>query len=445
MFERRSDLVNLVAVVEARGIGAAAERLALTQPAPSRAIARLAARFGAGLFERLPTGVRPTAVVADAVGRFREDFPEVEVRLRPAGRTEGLRLLEAGESDLHCGGMDAAAPMPALLRREALPAVTLGMAARRDHPLRAEAATVEALANYPWVDCDAGPAAPGRAEGLDGFLGRLHARTGRRVRTVVRAGAAGVALLASGPWLARLPLELPVRLPGRLLAALPLRFGRQRRRTGLALRRSAEDLAPVRALRDRGRGRHDPPALGGAGGQRRAADHGLPDRGVDRRRHRLDRRRGRPARPGPGGAGSRRPGPWPTAAGASSCRDPCPASDRQSGRARRGTQAPSLRRHGGAGGTVPRHAGSVDGTRRRIRRDRHSVGAADRRAERPPSEQIGCCARRPHPLRRNVSTACPNHYGQARTGSVGRCFQSGCAMKTKQDHCSKIQGSIREP
>ena len=41
-----------------------------------------------------------------------------------------------------------------------------------------------------------------------------------------------------------------VRLPGRPLAALPLKFGRRRCPTGLVMRRSAESLAPVCALRD---------------------------------------------------------------------------------------------------------------------------------------------------------------------------------------------------
>ena len=138
MFERRSELEKLVAVAEAGKIVAAAERLALTQPALTRAIARLEGRFGAAPFERLATGVRPTAlgatvteqarrllrafeevedriggaiagrsgriratadalwmqaVMPEAVGRFRERFPEVELRLRGAGQAEGLRLL----------------------------------------------------------------------------------------------------------------------------------------------------------------------------------------------------------------------------------------------------------------------------------------------------------------------------------------------------------------
>ena len=299
MFERRSELEKLVAVAEAGKIVAAADRLAMTQPALTRAIARLESRFGASLFERLPTGVRPTplgaavaeqarrllrafeeaedriggvlagrtgciratadalwmqAVMPEAVGRFREDFPEVELRLRSAGRAEGLRLLESGDSDLHCGGIDTSGRLPDHLRREPLPALTMGVVAHRHHPLQAGGATVAALADWPWIDCIAdlepfgGPEA--ESPSLNGLLDRLHARTGQRAASVLRAGAAGLALMASGPYLAWLPLEMLVRLPGRPLSALPVAFGRRRCPTGLVLRRSAESLAPVCALRD---------------------------------------------------------------------------------------------------------------------------------------------------------------------------------------------------
>ena len=299
MFRRRSEIEKFLAVAEAGKIVAAADRLAMTQPALTRAIARLESRIGAPLFERLPTGVRPTAlgatvaeqarrllrafeetedriggtlagrsgrirasadalwmqaVMPEAVGRFREAFPGVELRLRVAARAEGLRLLDAGDSELHCGGIDAGECLPDHLRRESLPAMTMAVVAHRNHPLHAAGATATAtaaaLADWPWIDwiADLGPEPDSPA--LDDLLDRLHARTGRRVASIVRAGAAGLALMASGPYLAWLPMEMLVRLPGRPLSPLPLEFGRRRCPTGLVLRRSSESLAPVRGLRD---------------------------------------------------------------------------------------------------------------------------------------------------------------------------------------------------
>ena len=190
------------------------------------------------------------AVLPEAVGRFREAVPGIELRLRSAGRAEGLGLLEAGDSDLHCGGIDGRKRLPDHLRCEELPALTMGVVAHRNYPLQAGGATVEALADWPWIDCiaDLGPEAG--SPSLNALLDRLHARTGRRVASVVRAGVAGLGLMASGPYLAWLPLEMLARLPGRPLSPLPLEFGRRRCPTGLVLRRSAEGLAPVRALRD---------------------------------------------------------------------------------------------------------------------------------------------------------------------------------------------------
>ena len=295
VFDRRSDLVKLIAVADAGGILAAAERLAITQPALGRVIARLELRFGGRLFERLPSGVRLTAlgtvaadrtrhvlreieaaeakiaaavsgrtgrfritadpmwmeaVLAPAIARFRDTCPGVELTLRTASFAAGLRLLTCGESDLHCGAIDAGAPLPAFLRRERVLDTTAGIVAHAEHPLLAGRPAVRDLVSWPWIDY--GGAAPAAAAGSgpppDGILDALHARTGRRVKTVLRADAAGLYLLATGPWLARLPLDFLDGLPGTPLRPLPLGFGRCRCPAGSIARRSAEDLAPFRLL-----------------------------------------------------------------------------------------------------------------------------------------------------------------------------------------------------
>ena len=295
MFERRSDLVRLLAVADAERIVAAADRLAMTQPALSRIVARLEREFGGSLFERIPAGVRPTrlgalvverarrilreieegedmvvaalagrtgrfrvtaaplwmqAVVAPAVQAFHAAFPAIELRLRTAAWRDGVRRLADGRSDLHCGGLDTGESLPAHLRREPFLDVTGGIVAANGHPLHADGPEPRDLAGWPWIDFDGpdGGDAGGDGPSLTAVLDELRELTGRPVRAVVRAGSAGLTLLADGPWLAWLPLDLLDRLPGTPLRALPLAFGRRGYRTGFVARRSAEDLEPFRML-----------------------------------------------------------------------------------------------------------------------------------------------------------------------------------------------------
>lgn len=298
MFERRSDLVRLLAVADAERVTTAADRLAMTQPALSRVLARMEREFGARLFERLPSGIRPTrvgalaveharrilreigdgeeavaaavagrtgrtgrfrvtapslwmqAVVAPAVQAFHAAFPEIELKLRTAAWREGVRQLADGRSDLHCGGVDSGEALPAHLRRERFLDVTGGVVAASGHPLHAAGPEPRDLAGCPWIDFD-GPS--GGEDGSDrpslaAVLDELQGLTGGPVRAIVRAGSTGLTLLAAGPWLAWLPLDLLDRLPGTPLRALPLAFGRHRYRTGFVARRSAEDLEPFRML-----------------------------------------------------------------------------------------------------------------------------------------------------------------------------------------------------
>ena len=194
MFETRSELEQLLAVADEGRIVAAAERLSMTQPALTRTIAKLERRAGGALFERLPSGVRLTAlgtvaverarrlareladtderigeavagrgarlrvsaaplwmraVVAPAALRFQTECPGVALTLRSAAFGEGVRLLADGAGDLHFGGIDDGRALPAFLRREPLLRVTAGIVARRGHPLHSAHPTPDDLVRHP--------------------------------------------------------------------------------------------------------------------------------------------------------------------------------------------------------------------------------------------------------------------------------------------------------
>ena len=293
MFEKRSDLVRFLAVAEAGRVRLAAERLTMTQPALTRIIARLERRFAGRLFERLPNGVRLTAlgatvaerarrilrefedaeteidaarsgragifrvtanptwtetVLAEAAARFHALFPAIELRLETATRSEGLRLLARGQSDLHCGGIDDGRRLPDFLRRERFLDMTAGIVAWRDHPLLTRDVTADDLARAAWIDVDAS-AAPVPGDGLPSLamlLDQLYDATHTRAKTILRSGSAGLFLVTNGPYLAWLSLTFLERLPGLSIRPLPVTIGRYDYRSGFVARRSAEDLPPFR-------------------------------------------------------------------------------------------------------------------------------------------------------------------------------------------------------
>ena len=295
MFEKRIEIVRFLAVAETGQVSAAAERLAMNQPALSRIIVRLERRFGRPLFERVPGGMRLTAlgagvaerarrilreyedaeraldaaiagraggfrvtanptwsetVLARVTARFHEAFPAIELAFETVTRAEGLRRLEVGESDLHCGGVDDGAPLPRHLRRERFIDMTAGIVASRDHPLTARRVTRADLARYPWVDFDS-PATPPPGDGrptLAALLRTLHDTTHRRVQTVARSRTAGLYVMAGAPYLAWLAVTFIERLPGAFLRPLPIAFGTYVYRSGFVARRSAESLPPFRRL-----------------------------------------------------------------------------------------------------------------------------------------------------------------------------------------------------
>ena len=94
-----------------------------------------AALQSCGIFRVTASLVWSEAVLAQAIVRFHNAFPAIELRLETTTRVEGLRRLEHGESDLHCGGIDEDEPLPDFLRRERFLDVTAGIVASRDDPL----------------------------------------------------------------------------------------------------------------------------------------------------------------------------------------------------------------------------------------------------------------------------------------------------------------------
>lgn len=297
MFEKRKDLTKFLAVAETGAILSAADKLGITQPALSRVVARLERQFGGRLFDRMSTGVRLTplgAVVADLarhilyeievaeekinatlsgrtgslrvtagpvwmgavlpeiIARFHETCPGVEVKLKTTPLSEGIRLLANGDSDLHCGGINSNEPLPQFLRSERFLDMTWGIVADKNHPLHSGIAGEEVLADYPWIDFDAplrADAANGRPS-LTAVLDQLYDRTGRRVKTVTRAGSGGLSLMRVGPYLSWLSLTFLDRIPGDPLKPLPVAFGSLRYRAGMVSRRSADDLSPFGIFRD---------------------------------------------------------------------------------------------------------------------------------------------------------------------------------------------------
>lgn len=283
MFHRRSELVQLIATAEHGNLLAAARALGLTQPTLSYTIAQLEKRIGVPLFERLTAprpGVRLTplgeaaarharrilreheageeqfaSLLAGREGRvrvaasavflqgllpgtlaaFHEEFPGIEVELRPAGY-DAPGLLAEGRIDLYCGIMGDD-PLPEGLRCDALQDTAAGIVARRDHPLQGRDPSREDLAGYPWIVFGAVP-----DDEDESLLDDIRRRAGRPVQRVVRCGPDGLYLMQAGDYLAELPLECLDRLPGGFLAPLRGEPGTRTIRAGILSRHSDASL-----------------------------------------------------------------------------------------------------------------------------------------------------------------------------------------------------------
>jgi DNA-binding transcriptional LysR family regulator len=108
------DVRVLMSVVQAGSMHKAAERLATSQPAVSRAIADLEHAFGVRLLDRSPTGIEPTqyahAIIKRGLAVFdelRQGFKDIEFLADPT----------SGELRIGCSEQSAAGPVLAVIDR----------------------------------------------------------------------------------------------------------------------------------------------------------------------------------------------------------------------------------------------------------------------------------------------------------------------------------------
>jgi DNA-binding transcriptional LysR family regulator len=188
-------LRHFLAVVDHRGISAAAEELHISQPALTKSVRQLEQALGVKLFERLPTGVVPTRfgeilarrvrlidleyrhalaeieaikggtggtinlgagpvwmarLLPPIVAEFERQQPNVKIRMRGGVIDTLVPALLAGELDVICSSLDF--PTHPEIIKEHLTEIRHVLVARPEHPLasRKEIAAADLL-DYPWV------------------------------------------------------------------------------------------------------------------------------------------------------------------------------------------------------------------------------------------------------------------------------------------------------
>jgi DNA-binding transcriptional LysR family regulator len=188
-------LRHFLAVVEHKGITAAADALHISQPALTKSIRQLEDNLGVPLFERLPTGVVPTPfgeilarrvrlmdleyrhalaeihavkggaggtiavgagpvwmmkILPPVIAAFHRQQANVKIRLHGGVIDTLVPALLAGELDLICASLDF--PSHPEITKEHLIEISHVLVARTTHPL-AQCAEISAqqLLDYPWL------------------------------------------------------------------------------------------------------------------------------------------------------------------------------------------------------------------------------------------------------------------------------------------------------
>ena len=247
MLHEAALLRHFLAVVNERSISAAAQRLAISQPALTKSIRKLETYLGAPLFERLPRGVSLTAFGETLLPHARRieaecQFAETEMKALRGGHSGRLRLgagpfffffllpaaiaklqprvpdlrveLDVGTNEithprLFEGELDAVfcrlpepAELPQSILRQEFIAIESRIVAGKGHPLLGKAKIgARELGAYPWVIYHQD------REMVTQLFAAVH-KSGvppLRVGTEVKSMLALIQLLRAGPYLSCLP------------------------------------------------------------------------------------------------------------------------------------------------------------------------------------------------------------------------------------------------
>ncbi|MBP8294524.1 MAG: LysR family transcriptional regulator [Burkholderiales bacterium] len=289
-------LRRFLAVATDGSISAAAQRLAITQPALSKSINQLEARLGVQLFERLPRGVALTAFGQTLLPHARRieaecHFAEVEMRAFRSGRSGRLRVgagpffgvallpravarlqaqypeltveLEVGVNELthprlfdgkldlvFCGLPDPES-VPPFIARHAFFEMQSRIVAGGGHPLLAKKRIAPGdLAPYPWAIYQQDRE---MVSHLFAALRDLGAAP-PRITTEFTSLTALIQILKAGPYLSCVADALVKAEPGLGLRIVPHLGAVRRFAGGGMVHRSLENYAPAVALLEAVRG-----------------------------------------------------------------------------------------------------------------------------------------------------------------------------------------------
>jgi DNA-binding transcriptional LysR family regulator len=285
-------LRHFLAVAREGSVSAAAERLAVTQPALTKSLKKLESHLGVTLFERLPRGVALTsfgktllpharrveaecrfaevemqafrggrsgrlrvgagqyfgaALVPGAVARLQERFPDLVVELVVGVNELTLPRLLDGDLDLVFGALPVEVQLPPYIARRLIVELRQRVIAGHRHPLmRRRKVTAKDFEAYPWAIYQQDRDMVSR---LFAML-RDEGAAPPRIMAEVNSLTALIQLLRAGTYLTCFAEALVAAHPDLGLACVPFERPVWRFPAGALTHRALEDYPPAKMLFD---------------------------------------------------------------------------------------------------------------------------------------------------------------------------------------------------